>query len=123
MKLHYKSPIKRETELGYIIELYDKYKIDGSSYEIYHTLFPKNSVYNNKGYDLYKFSIDKKLSEYLSQGRYFLNYIIVEGNIELYYENNKGLNVTDNEISKFKDIVETIMHHKQDENHIRNQHS
>ena len=39
---------------------------------------------------------------------------MAEGNIKLYHEENKGPGATYNEISKFKDIVETIMQYKQD---------
>ena len=113
MKQHYKSPIKFETPFG-LLERYGKYKIGDSSYIICHDILPKNIACNDTGYDLYKFGIDKIMSKHGRQGCYFMSYIIVEGNIELYYEDSRSLGATKNEISKFKDIVEIIMQHKQD---------
>ena len=111
MKPQYKSPIIFETKFGQL-ERYGKYRIGESSYIICHSILPKNIVCNDTGYDLYKFGIDKIMSKHSRQGCYFMSYIIVEGNIELFYEDSRDLGATKNEISKFKDIVETIIQHK-----------
>ena len=66
MKPHYKSPIKLESALG-PIEFYGKYKIGGAWYIICHDILPKDFVYNDTGYDLYKFGIDKTVSKYSRQ--------------------------------------------------------